>query len=61
MKGKRIPISKAKEISKNYDYDHVIVIAWNDEDDKSWWTTYGKNKDKCKVASDVSKELLKHF
>ncbi len=59
MIGERIPISKAKEISKQYNYDHVIIIAWNS--DKSWWTTYGRDKVKCKFAKEIADNLLKHF
>ncbi len=61
MKGKRIPVSKAKQISKQYNYDHVIVIAWNMEDGRSWWTTYGKNKDKCAFTAKVSEDLREHL
>ena len=61
MKGKRISVSKAKEISKQYNYDHVIVIAWNMEDGRSWWTTYGSNKAKCKFAKEIADDLREHF
>ena len=59
--GKRIPISKAREISKQYNYDHVIVIAWNTEEGQSWWTTYGKDKAKCTFALNVAESLNEHF
>lgn len=61
MKGKRIPVSKAKEISKQYAYDHVIVIACNNEDNQSWWTTYGKDKAKCTFTAEIADDLREHF
>ena len=61
MEGKKIPISKAKEISRKYNYEHVIIIAWNGFENESWWTTYGKNKTKCAFTKEIAKDLKKHF
>ena len=51
MKQKRIPIKVAKEIAQNYNYDQVIIIARNIENDTDWVTTYGKTKELCKQTA----------
>jgi len=61
MRGKKIPVNHAKETAKKYSYDHVIIIAWNNEDNRSWWTTYGTTKQKCKFAKEVSENLKEVF
>lgn len=54
---KRIPISAAKHIAKTYGYDQVIIIARKiDTPDKlggEHVTTYGINKQHCKVSADI--------
>jgi len=53
-----IPISTAKDISKKYDYDQVIIIARKvGEDGTEHVTTYGKDKENCQVAADVGNFL----
>ncbi len=61
MIGTKIPISKAKEVAKQFNYDHVIIIAWNEVDKQSWWTTYGKDKLKCIRTKEISDNLREHF
>ena len=48
MTGKRVPIAAAKRLAQQYGYEQVVVLAINPE--KSWITTYGKNREKCDEA-----------
>ncbi len=54
---KRIPISAAECIAKDYGYDQVIIIARKVGDDPEphgeHCTTYGVNKAHCDVAVRV--------
>ena len=53
---KPIPISAATYISKKYDYDQVIIIARKTGDaGGEHVTTYGINKEHCKVAAHCGK------
>lgn len=58
---KPIPISKAKEIAKNYGYDQVIIYARCVGEDPNphgeHMTTYGVNKAHCDVAARIGKYL----
>ena len=54
---KEIKISEAKKIAKEYDYDMVIVIGINN-DSSGHVTTYGKNKNYCKVAGHLGQKKL---
>ena len=44
---KLLPVSKAKELAKEYNCKRVIVFFCNDED-RAGYTSYGKNKAVCK-------------
>ena len=63
-KGKRIPIAAARRIAEDYGYDQVVIIA-RDVDPPicgEWCTTYGSNKENCRVAAamgDVLRGLSK--
>lgn len=53
-----IPITAAKEIAKKYDYDQVIIVARKvGLDGNEHVTTYGKNKEHCKIAADAGNFL----
>lgn len=55
---KPIPISAAKEIAENYDYDQVIVVARKVGDDGGEHvTTYGRSKAHCAVAAKAGNFL----
>jgi len=57
---KPIPISAGKEISKKYGYDQVIIFARKTgEGGGEHMTTYGKNKEHCKIAANVG-DFLKY-
>lgn len=57
---KEIPIQAAKQIAKNYDYDQVIVIARKvGANGGEHVTTYGKNKEHCKIAAKIG-DFLKY-
>ena len=50
-----IPISAAKKIAAYYDYDQVVIIARKvgsyEDGAHEQVTTYGKDKEHCKVAA----------
>lgn len=54
---KRIPISAAERIAKDYGYDQVVIIARKVGDDPEphgeHCTTYGVNKAHCDAAARV--------
>lgn len=55
---KPIPISAAKLIAEEYDYDQVIVIARKvGEDGGEHVTTYGADKANCDVAARIGNYL----
>ncbi len=55
---KKIPINAAKEISKKYGYDQVVIIARKTgENGGEHVTTYGKDKTHCKIAADIGNFL----
>lgn len=57
---KPIPISVAREISKKYGYDQVVIIARKvGEDGGEHCTTYGKDKANCTVAARIG-DFLKY-
>ena len=60
MSAKPIPISKAKEVAKAYDYDQVIIYARKiGEDGMEHMTTYGKDKENCDAAAQIG-DFLKY-
>lgn len=54
---KKIPIKKANKIAKEYDYDGVIIIGVN-EDSSGHITTYGKDKQFCKIMGELGQQEL---
>jgi hypothetical protein len=58
---KRIPITAAKHIAKEYGYDQVVIYARKVGEDPEphgeHMTTYGVNKKHCGVASLIGKRL----
>lgn len=55
---KSIPVSAAKKIADDYDYDQVVVIA-RKVGVGEHVTTYGKTKEHCGVAARVG-NFIKH-
>ena len=53
---KRIPITKAKEIAKQYSYDQIIIIA-RKVGEGGWVTSYGINKEHCKAAEETANTI----
>lgn len=54
---KEIKIIDAKKIANDYDYDMVIIIGVNN-DSSGHITTYGKTKNRCKVAGYLGQKKL---
>lgn len=57
-KSKPIPIKTAKEMAHDLNYDMVIIIGVNHSDLSGHVTTYGKNKQLCKIAGHIGQNLL---
>lgn len=61
---KRIPISAAERIAKDYGYDQVVIYARKVGEDPQphgeHMTTYGVNKIHCSVAAQIG-HTLKQF
>lgn len=59
---KRIPMSAAERIAKDYGYDQVVIVARKvGEDGREHVTTYGVNKAHCASAAkqgDAFKRLM---
>lgn len=57
---KRIPISVAEMIAKNYGYHQVVIVAREvGVPGSEHVTTYGKDKEHCAVAAKVG-DFLKY-
>ena len=59
---KDISIKAAEEIAKKYGYDQIVIIGrktGTDENAREHCTTYGVNKEHCKVAAQIG-DFLKH-
>ena len=55
---KQIPITLAKHIAEEYDYDQVVIIARKvGENGGESVTTYGKDKPNCNVAAQIGDYL----
>ena len=58
---KRIPISAAQRIAKDYGYDQVIIYARvchdSPEPHGEHMTTYGRNKEHCVAAAKIGNFL----
>ncbi len=46
-----VSISAAKEISKKYDKNQVIIVCWDNQYRKTHVTTYGKTVVDCDMAA----------
>lgn len=59
---KEIPISKAKEIAREFNYEQVVIMGFNSIDKPNYHvTTYGISKEKCKdaaLAGDFVKKAI---
>lgn len=55
---KPIPVTAAKEIAGQYDYDQVVIIA-RKVGEGEHVTTYGKDKANCDVAARIG-DFLKY-
>jgi hypothetical protein len=53
MKYKSIPIKAAKQISKNYEKNVVVIIAFDKKHNNQHVTTYGKSYDDCVNAAKL--------
>jgi len=62
---KKIPISAAKKIAKEYGYDQVIVYARKVGDAPDphgeHMTTYGVNKEHCSIAARIGSYLQREI
>lgn len=58
-KPKKIPISTAKQISKDFNYPEIVIFAYDPVSGKQHITTYGKNKEMCKDAAKAAEYLKK--
>jgi len=53
-----IPIQSAKELSKKYGYDQIVVIG-RKVGSHEHVTTYGKDKKNCEIAARIG-EFIKY-
>lgn len=60
MKYKHLPIKVAKQISKEYEKDVVIIIAFDRKYNKQCVTTYGKTLQDCIEAADFGNGLKRN-
>lgn len=56
-KGRRIPIKAVRQIGKDYGYDHVIVVAYNN--DIQSIATWGTDLMKCWHAAEGGRAIKK--
>jgi hypothetical protein len=58
---KRIPIQAARDIAERYGYDQIVIYARKVGADPELhgehMTTYGVNKEHCKIAGDLGTKL----
>lgn len=59
MKNLRIPITAAKNISKEYQFPEVVIFAYDPETGKQHVTTYGATKAQCIDAAKAGNFLKK--
>ena len=48
---KKIPITRLKQISLDFDYSQVIITAWNETTGTTTVCTYGKTQKDCEQAA----------
>ena len=59
-KQKPIPISAAKRIAEEFNYEQVVIIARRTgEGGADHWTTYGVNKRHCEIAAGIARGIRK--
>lgn len=59
-KPKKIPISAARQIAKDYGYEQVVIIGRRHSDNAvEHVTTYGVDKANCEVAAKMGDVLKK--
>lgn len=56
---KRIPITKAKELSEQYGWDEIVIIGIDSLDESGCITTYGATKTLCKIAGNLGNIIAK--
>jgi hypothetical protein len=54
---KKLPIKIAKDISKEYNQDQVIIITWDKTSGTTHVVTYGKTKEDCVQASQGGNKI----
>lgn len=57
MTNKNIPVSEGKILSDKFGYDMTFILAVNN-DQSGHLVTYGKNKNFCKLAEKIGKNLI---
>lgn len=50
-KYKRIPVSTARKIAKDFDHQQVIIVSWNKEHGQTCVVTYGNTVEACDQAA----------
>lgn len=55
-----IPIKRAEEIAKQYDWDIVIIVGWK-ADGTEHLTTYGRTKQWCEWAANGARKFREVF
>lgn len=56
---RKIPISQAKRLAKEYGWDQVIIYARNPgEDGRCQYASYGKDKKNCDAAGRIAETIM---
>ena len=53
----RIPIERLKELAKQYDLTHIVMLAYHPDDQTNHVVTYGKSIEDCAQAADFGNKL----
>lgn len=56
-----VPASAAEEIAEKYNKDQVIIIAWEEQENRTYVTTFGKTKEDCKLAAEGGNLIKKYL
>lgn len=59
--GKKIPIKTAKEIAKEFEYNQVLIFAWDKENNRQNVTTFGKSTEDCDQIAKGGNYIKEHF